>query len=111
MPGREGPARLERARRRAPADASCITLLLQGIAVGPRPPILRVTMRQRAALPEPWASARERLRARGMRWTPQRRAVIEALAATRGHVTGAELIERCRATDPATIPSTVYRTL
>jgi Fur family ferric uptake transcriptional regulator len=26
-------------------------------------------------------------------------------------VTGAELIERCREVDPATIPSTVYRTL
>jgi len=46
-----------------------------------------------------------------MRWTPQRRAVVEALAMTRGHVTGADLIERCRAVDPATIPSTVYRTL
>jgi Fur family ferric uptake transcriptional regulator len=66
---------------------------------------------KRAALPEPWASAREQLRASGMRWTPQRRVVIEALAATRGHVTGAELIERCRVVDPATIPSTVYRTL
>ena len=28
-----------------------------------------------------------------------------------GHVTGAELVERCRELDPATIPSTVYRTL
>ena len=46
-----------------------------------------------------------------MRWTPQRRTIVEALAATRGHVTSAELIERCRAADAATIPSTVYRTL
>jgi Fur family ferric uptake transcriptional regulator len=46
-----------------------------------------------------------------MRWTPQRRAVVEVLAHTDGHVTGAELIERCRARDPQTIPSTVYRTL
>jgi Fur family ferric uptake transcriptional regulator len=46
-----------------------------------------------------------------MRWTPQRRTVIEVLAGTDGHVTGAELIERCRARDPQTIPSTVYRTL
>jgi Fur family ferric uptake transcriptional regulator len=46
-----------------------------------------------------------------MRWTPQRRAIVEALAGTRGHVTGAELLERCRALDPQTIPSTVYRTL
>jgi Fur family ferric uptake transcriptional regulator len=46
-----------------------------------------------------------------MRWTPQRRTVIEVLAGTDGHVTGSELIERCRARDPQTIPSTVYRTL
>ena len=46
-----------------------------------------------------------------MRWTPQRRVLIEVLSQTRGHVTGAELVEACRAIDPATIPSTVYRTL
>ncbi len=63
------------------------------------------------ALPEPWASVRQLLRARGLRWTPQRRAVVEALAGSDGHITGAELLERCRAIDPATIPSTVYRTL
>ena len=33
------------------------------------------------------------------------------LAGSDGHITGTELIERCRAIDPATIPSTVYRTL
>ncbi len=33
------------------------------------------------------------------------------LAASDGHVTGGELVERCRASDPATTPSTVYRTL
>ena len=30
---------------------------------------------------------------------------------TDGHVTGAELVERCRAIDATTTPSTVYRTL
>ena len=64
-----------------------------------------------APLPEPWASVRQQLRERGLRWTPQRRAVVEVLAASEGHVTGIELIERCRAIDPSTIPSTVYRTL
>ncbi len=54
---------------------------------------------------------RDLLRSRGLRWTPQRRALIEVLAKTRGHVTGSELVERCREADPATIPSTVYRTL
>jgi Fur family ferric uptake transcriptional regulator len=64
-----------------------------------------------ADLPPPWADVADRFRQRGMRWTPQRRAVIEALAETDGHVTGAALVERCRARDAQTIPSTVYRTL
>ncbi len=58
-----------------------------------------------------WADVRDRLHARGLRWTPQRRILIDVLARTDGHVTGAELVERCRAVDPGTIPSTVYRTL
>ena len=58
-----------------------------------------------------WATVHDRLRARGLRWTPQRRTLIEVLSQTDGHVTGAELVERCRELDPATTPSTVYRTL
>ncbi|MEP6639449.1 MAG: Fur family transcriptional regulator [Chloroflexota bacterium] len=58
-----------------------------------------------------WGGVRDRLRARGLRWTPQRRTLIEVLSRSDGHVTGAELIERCRELEPATIPSTVYRTL
>ncbi|MEO7118391.1 MAG: Fur family transcriptional regulator [Candidatus Limnocylindrales bacterium] len=58
-----------------------------------------------------WAGLRARLRERGLRWTPQRRILIDVLSRTDGHVTGAELVERCREVDPATIPSTVYRTL
>ena len=58
-----------------------------------------------------WSGVRERLRARGLRWTPQRRTLIDVLSHADGHVTGAELIERCRQIDPTTIPSTVYRTL
>ena len=45
------------------------------------------------------------------RGPPQRRAWLECLAATTGHVPGAELVGRCRAVDSATVPSTVYRTL
>ena len=62
-------------------------------------------------LPAPWDSVGDRLRARGLRWTPQRRTVIEVLADADGHVTSAELLERCRRQDRSTIPSTVYRTL
>lgn len=58
-----------------------------------------------------WDSVQQRLRDRGLRWTPQRRALVDVLARTDGHVTGSELVERCREADPATIPSTVYRTL
>ena len=37
--------------------------------------------------------------------------ILDVLMATDGHVTGAELVERCRARDRDTTPSTVYRTL
>jgi Fur family ferric uptake transcriptional regulator len=60
---------------------------------------------------ERWAGARDQLHARGLRWTPQRRMLVDVLSRTDGHVTGAELVERCRRYDPSTIPSTVYRTL
>lgn len=58
-----------------------------------------------------WSGIPDRLRARGLRWTPQRRVLVEVLSRTDGHVTGAELVERCRELDAGTIPSTVYRTL
>lgn len=64
-----------------------------------------------AGLPGRWAGLDARLRARGLRWTPQRRTVVAALAETDGHVSAARLVERCRAIDPSTTPSTVYRTL
>jgi Fur family ferric uptake transcriptional regulator len=61
--------------------------------------------------PALWSRIRDELRARGHRWTPQRRLILEVLEATDGHVTGSDLVERCRARDPDTTPSTVYRTL
>ena len=57
------------------------------------------------------AAVREHLRRAGMRWTAQRRLLLEVLESTDGHVTGAELVDRLRAVDPQTTPSTVYRTL
>jgi Fur family ferric uptake transcriptional regulator len=68
-----------------------------------------MTMSSRS--PSPWSGVRDQLRSRGLRWTPQRRSIIEVLAASRGHVTGGEVVERCRERDPETTPSTVYRTL
>jgi Fur family ferric uptake transcriptional regulator len=61
--------------------------------------------------PQVWDTVRERLHDQGLRWTPQRRILVGVLAGLHGHITGAELVERCRQRDPATIPSTVYRTL
>jgi Fur family ferric uptake transcriptional regulator len=58
-----------------------------------------------------WSAVPGQLRARGLRWTSQRRVLLEVLAGVDGHVTGAELVERSRRLDPATTPSTVYRTL
>lgn len=58
-----------------------------------------------------FSDVREHLRQAGMRWTPQRRLILEVLDRTNGHVTGSELVDRCRSIDPATTPSTVYRTL
>ena len=58
-----------------------------------------------------WQDARARMRAQGLRWTPQRRLLLSVLSQANGHITAAELLERCRAADPQTTPSTVYRTL
>src|SRR6476469_698412 len=67
--------------------------------------------RRVVATRDPWLSAAEQMRARGMRWTPQRRLVIDVLARSSGHVAASDVIEQCRRADPLTTPSTVYRTL
>jgi Fur family ferric uptake transcriptional regulator len=68
-------------------------------------------MTERTTPPSAWMGIADRMRTRGLRWTPQRATVIEVLAESDGHVTAAQLVERCRSRDAATIPSTVYRTL
>jgi Fur family ferric uptake transcriptional regulator len=67
--------------------------------------------RPSSAVLEMISRARTELHEHGMRWTPQRRALVEVVVGAKGHVTGAELVERCRALDPETTASTVYRTL
>jgi Fur family transcriptional regulator, ferric uptake regulator len=65
-----------------------------------------------ASRPGPsWSTIRDEFRARGLRWTPQRRLIFDVLAESSGHVTSGEIVERCRRRDPETTPSTVYRTL
>jgi len=56
-------------------------------------------------------AVRDEFRLRGHRWTPQRRLILDVLSETEGHVTGSDLVERCRERDSYTTPSTVYRTL
>lgn len=51
------------------------------------------------------------LKERGQRWTEQRQIIVDVLAASDGHATGAELVDRVREQDPSATPSTVYRTL
>lgn len=46
-----------------------------------------------------------------VRSTPQRRAVLEVLAAATDHPTAAEVFDRVRAAVPGIGPATVYRTL
>jgi Fur family ferric uptake transcriptional regulator len=58
-----------------------------------------------------WSEVEARFHERGLRWTSQRRTIVDVVSSADGHVTGAELVERCRRADPTTIPSTVYRTL
>jgi Fur family ferric uptake transcriptional regulator len=58
-----------------------------------------------------WGDVADLLRRRHHRLTPQRRAVVAALAEFEGHVTAAQLVERCLEKDAAFVPSTVYRTL
>ena len=73
--------------------------------VGDRNPIADVTQS------DPWEGVAPTLRAQGQRWTPQRRTVIGVLRRRHGHVTVPEVVDECRAADPQTTPSTVYRTL
>jgi|ERR687895_1263441 Fur family ferric uptake transcriptional regulator len=53
----------------------------------------------------------DRLRSRGHRMTPQRRAIVEEIMRTPGHIAPGDVVHRVRQSLPGTNPSTVYRTL
>ena len=107
MPSRPAPAS---PAARPPALAGT-TPPHAGPATGPASALSATPPAGGAGCPPGWEAVRDHVRSRGLRWTPQRRILVEVLSGANGHVTGAELVERCRAIDPATIPSTVYRTL
>jgi Fur family transcriptional regulator, ferric uptake regulator len=51
------------------------------------------------------------LRERGLRMTPQRRAIVGEIMAAKGHISPTRLAARVRDRVPGVNPSTVYRTL
>ena len=79
----------------------------RGASVGPVPDAPATPPPAR----DPWPDIRAELRSRGLRWTPQRKLILDVLRDASGHVTGSDIVERCRTREPETTPSTVYRTL
>lgn len=53
----------------------------------------------------------ELLRARGLRMTPQRRAIVAEVMRTQGHISPAAIARKVQGDMPGVNPSTVYRTL
>ena len=51
------------------------------------------------------------LKAGGLRMTPQRRAIVAEIMATKGHISPTDLARRVRARVPGVNASTIYRTL
>jgi len=51
------------------------------------------------------------LRSRGLRMTPQRRAIVAEIMAADGHITPSDVIQRVKDRVPGVDPSTIYRTL
>ncbi len=51
------------------------------------------------------------LKRRGLRMTPQRRAIVTEIMATHGHISPTDVAHRVRERVPGVNPSTVYRTL
>ena len=51
------------------------------------------------------------LRRRGLRMTPQRRAIVLEIMATEGHISPTDVARRVRERVPGVNPSTIYRTL
>ena len=91
-----------RPRRRAPRGRA---VSVKGVGAAASTASIEPTPEGEPAPPAgAWSDVRDRLRARGLRWTPQRRLILDVLGATDGHVTGSEIVERCRAKDPETTP-------
>jgi len=62
-------------------------------------------------MPASAESVLETLKSRGLRMTPQRRAIVAEIMATEGHISPTDVARRVREKVPGVNPSTVYRTL
>lgn len=60
---------------------------------------------------EPTDSALLELKRRGLRMTPQRRAIVAEIMATEGHISAVDIARRVQDRVPGVNTSTVYRTL
>jgi Fur family ferric uptake transcriptional regulator len=58
-----------------------------------------------------YADVMELLRSRGLRMTPQRRAIVSEVLRTQGHIAPADVARRVQSEMPGVNASTVYRTL
>lgn len=58
-----------------------------------------------------YADVLDRLRARGLRMTPQRLAIVSEVMRASGHISPAAIARRVESEMPGVNPSTVYRTL
>jgi Fur family transcriptional regulator, ferric uptake regulator len=58
-----------------------------------------------------YADVLELLRSRGLRMTPQRRAIVAEVMRTNGHIAPATIARKVEGDMPGVNPSTVYRTL
>jgi Fur family ferric uptake transcriptional regulator len=58
-----------------------------------------------------YADVMDLLRSKGLRMTPQRRAIVSAVLRTQGHIAPAEVARRVQSEMPGVNASTVYRTL
>ena len=61
--------------------------------------------------PVDYADVMELLRSRGLRMTPQRRAIVSEVMRTHGHISPAAIARTIEGEMPGVNPSTVYRTL
>jgi Fur family transcriptional regulator, ferric uptake regulator len=64
-----------------------------------------------AVAPVDYKDVLELLRSRGLRMTPQRRAIVSEVMRTQGHISPAAIARTIEGEMPGVNPSTVYRTL